>query len=355
MFYDILPQEKTASALESLGLSGNANDLLLSSAMLSSELGRVCLPSPTVPPIAMQYRIGGYSVPNTEMVSQTASSDYLSAILRQESLRDSLFSRSLPFQNPLEPLSAESIKQGILFNEAYKRGQEESLLRLLHSGALTSSMHHEPMLPKELESASTSREESPEKNPQESSLKSCHFDVYEALTSTVERRKNNAPYFDASSLDDPVPLYDSKRKTRGGVTEPFPEKLHRMLKETEESGESDLVSFFPHGRAFAIHHVERFCREIMPRYFKQSRLSSFQRQLNLYGFIRIAAGPDTGGYYHELFLKGRPALAIRMRRVGIPKPAGSIRNPKSSACASAPDFYSMAPVKDSDAKLPAER
>jgi hypothetical protein len=126
-----------------------------------------------------------------------------------------------------------------------------------------------------------------------------------------------------------------------------------MLRETEEAGESDLISFFPHGRAFAIHHVERFCREVMPRYFKQSRLSSFQRQLNLYGFTRITSGPDTGGYYHELFLKGRPALVIHMRRGGVPKPTRIIRTNKPAVPAATPDFYSMAPVKnvEEDASL----
>lgn len=86
----------------------------------------------------------------------------------------------------------------------------------------------------------------------------------------------------------------------------------------------------PHGRAFAIHHVERFCREIMPRYFKQSRLSSFQRQLNIYGFSRITTPEQDSGeppcaYYHELFLKGRPALTIHMRRVGVPQHSSGVQ------------------------------
>jgi hypothetical protein len=39
----------------------------------------------------------------------------------------------------------------------------------------------------------------------------------------------------------------------------------------------------------------------MPKYFRQSRLSSFHRQLKGLG---INNGPDAGGYYHELFLRG---------------------------------------------------
>ena len=82
-------------------------------------------------------------------------------------------------------------------------------------------------------------------------------------------------YRDASNLNDPIP---DTRRNRGGVTEPFPEKLHRMLEQTETEGLTDVVSFFCHGRAFAIHKPRRFSEEIMPRFFKQTRLTSFQRQ-----------------------------------------------------------------------------
>ncbi len=99
-------------------------------------------------------------------------------------------------------------------------------------------------------------------------------------------------YADASQMNDPSP---DTRRNRGGVTEPFPEKLHRMLDAAEREGLSDVVSFFPHGRAFAIHKPRRFVSEMMPRFFRQSRLTSFQRQLNLYGFRRISQGPDNGG------------------------------------------------------------
>lgn len=87
------------------------------------------------------------------------------------------------------------------------------------------------------------------------------------------------------------------------MKEPFPEKLHKMLQASVDENFTDVVGFFPHGRAFAIHKPRRFVEEIMPRFFKQTRLTSFQRQLNLYGFKRISAGPDNGGYFHELFLR----------------------------------------------------
>lgn len=155
-------------------------------------------------------------------------------------------------------------------------------------------------------------------------------------------RKKSSPYIDASAMADPPEFELARRRTRGGVTEPFPEKLHRMLLEIEKEGNGHVISFFPHGRAFGIHDSDAFESKIMPKYFKQSRLSSFQRQLNLYGFTRIVSGPDSGGYYHELFLKGRPALCTHMRRVGIPKGVDR-RKIKATLNKKEPDFYSMRP------------
>ena len=110
---------------------------------------------------------------------------------------------------------------------------------------------------------------------------------------------------------------DGSRRMRGGVIEPFPEKLHRLLSEVEAAGRSDVISFVANGRAFAIHKPDKFFKEIVPLYFRQSRLSSFKRQLNLYGFELINTGPARGGYYHELFVKDHPELCRRMRRVAV--------------------------------------
>lgn len=94
----------------------------------------------------------------------------------------------------------------------------------------------------------------------------------------------------------------------------FPHKLYRMVAEAEEEGNDNIVSFFAHGKAFAIHKPHDFVREIMPKYFTTSRMSSFQRQLNLYGFRRITEGQDKGGYFHDSFLKGRKSLIKQIKR-----------------------------------------
>ena len=123
---------------------------------------------------------------------------------------------------------------------------------------------------------------------------------------------------DAASLvpDHLAPLLENSDRTgRKGRTGTFPQKLHMMLSDLEnEEGGRDIASWLPHGRAFAIHKPKEFVKSIMPKYFRMSRFSSFQRQLNLYEFQRITEGPDKGAYFHELFLHGRPMLCTQIKR-----------------------------------------
>jgi hypothetical protein len=128
---------------------------------------------------------------------------------------------------------------------------------------------------------------------------------------------------------------------RGGVVTAFPLVLHNMLTFVEEQGLSCIVSWQPHGRAFSVHDTKAFVRQVMPTFFRQSKISSFQRQLNLYGFCRLTGqGPDRGAYYNEFFLRGRPDLTVHMQRTRV-KGTGvrTSSNPQQE-----PNFYEMDPV-----------
>ena len=136
---------------------------------------------------------------------------------------------------------------------------------------------------------------------------------------------------------------DNIKATRGGVHNPFPTVLHSMLEQAEEKGFANIVSWQTHGRAFLIHEPKVFVKDVLPKYFKHSKISSFQRQLSLYGFMRLTSdGPDRGAYYHPLFLKGRAFLCNSIQRTRV---KGTwVRT--SSSPESEPDFYSMDPVVD---------
>ena len=88
----------------------------------------------------------------------------------------------------------------------------------------------------------------------------------------------------------PPPLSNKggKKGPRGGVYDPFPIKLHRMLDEVTAAGLESVVSWLEHGRAFRIHQPKLFAATIMCRFFNQSKYTSFQRQLNLYGEYLIS-------------------------------------------------------------------
>lgn len=92
---------------------------------------------------------------------------------------------------------------------------------------------------------------------------------------------------------------------------PFPRKLFELI-ETEPNS---LIEWSDHGACFFIRDVDEFCAVVLPKYFRHTKLTSFQRQLNLYGFRRITKGPDSGGYYHPTFLRHQPNAIDSIKRM----------------------------------------
>mmetsp|Transcript_2006 Transcript_2006/g.4056 ORF Transcript_2006/g.4056 Transcript_2006/m.4056 type:complete len:849 (-) Transcript_2006:92-2638(-) len=132
-----------------------------------------------------------------------------------------------------------------------------------------------------------------------------------------------------------------KRLGRGHAIQ-FPERFHAMLEETSSDASlASIVSWKAHGRAFCVYDLENFVKFLIPVHFKQNKWSSFQRQLNIYGFKRLTQGRDSGCYYHESFLRGMPDLCSNLQRFNI-KGNGTkaTSNPNDE-----PDFYRM-PIVD---------
>eukprot|EP00534_Pseudo-nitzschia_fraudulenta_P004027 CAMPEP_0201124468 /NCGR_PEP_ID=MMETSP0850-20130426/13779_1 /ASSEMBLY_ACC=CAM_ASM_000622 /TAXON_ID=183588 /ORGANISM="Pseudo-nitzschia fraudulenta, Strain WWA7" /LENGTH=358 /DNA_ID=CAMNT_0047391873 /DNA_START=101 /DNA_END=1177 /DNA_ORIENTATION=- len=124
---------------------------------------------------------------------------------------------------------------------------------------------------------------------------------------------------------------------KGGVTTPFPWKLHIMLDAMDNTGEKSIVCWQPHGRAFMVHKPKDFVQEVMSHFFNQTKYASFQRQLNLYGFSRLTHGPDKGAYYHNCFVRGKRHLCKGMIRQKIK--GTKVR--KSLSPEDEPNFYNM--------------
>jgi hypothetical protein len=133
------------------------------------------------------------------------------------------------------------------------------------------------------------------------------------------------------------PLNKSGKKVR---TAPFPLKLHMMLAYISKEGHEDIASWLSHGRAFQIFNPTLFQEKIMSKFFTMTRVTSFHRQLNLYGFTRLTHGEDEGAYYNEHFLRGKAFLTMKINRI-------KVKGTKIRAASSPdeePNFYTMPPV-----------
>ena len=136
----------------------------------------------------------------------------------------------------------------------------------------------------------------------------------------------SSDYRDLSNMTDEQVRLEYKSMV-GRTQDSFPVKLHKIIDIIERDGLSEIVSWTSHGRAFKVHNNDRFIKEIMSKYFYQTKMASFTRQLGMciglrdvtfsnmylgiYGFQKLInkENPDRGAYFHELFLRGRLGLA----------------------------------------------
>jgi len=75
---------------------------------------------------------------------------------------------------------------------------------------------------------------------------------------------------------------------------------------------SNIISWLPHGRGFAILDKQRFAGMILPRYFDGAKFTSFTRRLKRWDFVRVARGHEMGAYYNKNFMRNRPELVQNM-------------------------------------------
>ncbi|XP_016069070.1 PREDICTED: heat shock factor protein 4 [Miniopterus natalensis] len=104
---------------------------------------------------------------------------------------------------------------------------------------------------------------------------------------------------------------------------PVPAFLGKLWALVGDPSTDHLIRWSPSGTSFLVSDQSRFAKEVLPHYFKHSNMASFVRQLNMYGFRKVAS-VEQGGllrperdrveFQHPSFVRGREQLLERVRR-----------------------------------------
>jgi len=94
-------------------------------------------------------------------------------------------------------------------------------------------------------------------------------------------------------------------------TTPFLVKLWAML--TDE-GNTQAIAWDATGDLFEVRSPDLMSKKVLPQHFRHNNFSSFQRQLNYFGFKKTGKGEYGCLYQHEKFRRGFPELVLQIRR-----------------------------------------
>ncbi|CAK8562403.1 unnamed protein product [Lathyrus sativus] len=120
----------------------------------------------------------------------------------------------------------------------------------------------------------------------------------------------------------------------------FLTKIYDML---DDSQTDDIICWSSNGNSFVVGQQIEFARDLLPKYFKHNNFSSFVRQLNTYGFRKIAS--DKWEFANENFKRGQrellPAIKrqksqsyVAIRPVGVHRSSASNPSPENMSSTS---------------------
>lgn len=102
-----------------------------------------------------------------------------------------------------------------------------------------------------------------------------------SLLGKSEEVKVNMPSLNACTLG----IVAYPRTGKRGVPQQFPRRLYEMLEGESSKIEGEncdpIIAWSDSGKAFRIIDARMFSSDVLPRYFRTSKFSSFQRNLNL--------------------------------------------------------------------------
>lgn len=106
----------------------------------------------------------------------------------------------------------------------------------------------------------------------------------------------------------------STRTRRSGSSKALAPFLQHVVDILEEADDS-VACWSADGQSFSVSDVKSFSRLHLASHFKSSQFSSFVRQLNFYGFHKVAQdGKKHWTFRHDLFIRGRPDLMQNIKR-----------------------------------------
>jgi HSF-type DNA-binding len=98
-------------------------------------------------------------------------------------------------------------------------------------------------------------------------------------------------------------------------------QLMALMRFADEQGKVDkefCVAWLPEGKSFVIRNPDEFARQVVPKFFKATKFSSFTRKLYRWGFRQInrGIGPDDPIIFgNEFFERDNEELMSKMRSV----------------------------------------
>ncbi|XP_017770603.1 PREDICTED: heat shock factor protein isoform X2 [Nicrophorus vespilloides] len=98
--------------------------------------------------------------------------------------------------------------------------------------------------------------------------------------------------------------------------------LNKLWKMVNDPSTNHLICWAPTGSSFIIQNQAQFWYELLPVYYKHNNMSSFVRQLNMYGFHKMSTiengamdyDKDEIQFFHQYFQKNKPELMKFIKR-----------------------------------------
>ena len=99
------------------------------------------------------------------------------------------------------------------------------------------------------------------------------------------------------------------------TTSIFPMKLHELLDDTSATTRS-CITWMPDGKMWKVLDTVNLEGNVLNRYFRHCKYTSFNRQVNLWGFTRVIKSNNgtNGCYHHPLFIRGQREMCLKMKR-----------------------------------------